>query len=114
MRKYSAENSTFVSGVSTNPIVTVSAVSGFRLGLPPVTTLTVDCGAMLPYCAAVTPLRAHCAAESVGVEPAHGSVRLVCPNTRDVNSSYAFGARTARLMLPRARTRLMGAHSRPI
>src|ERR1700732_1159909 len=103
-----------VTGVSTKPIVTLSEVSGLRLGFPPVTTLIDVCDAILPYCAAVTPERAHCAGVSVGAGPAHGSWKLVCPSTCEVNSSYAFGARTARLMLPRTRTTLSGAHSRPI
>ena len=55
------------AGVSVKPMLMVSASSGFRAGLPPVSVehwLETHCGMMLvvrplPYCAAVTPVRWH-------------------------------------------------------
>src|SRR5260370_37082400 len=97
------------------PNEVVSAVSGFRPGLPPVKPLywAAVFGRICPYCAAVTPVRAHAAAEYVGVAPAHGSVLPSRTTDWGANNSTTFGARTARWNVPRTRTSETGAHSTP-
>src|SRR5580698_5464277 len=103
-------------GVNTSPSVVVSAVSGFKLGLPPSRPLYWFAGLLmiLPYSAAVTPEFAQAAAEAEGVEPAHGS-DVPSSSTRCCRySSWMFGARTATLYIARRRTSDTGAHCRPI
>src|ERR1700720_2942983 len=101
------------NGVNTKPAVTVSAVCGFRFGLPPVTWLKVLAVAIFPYCACVTPLLAQAPRDAVGVLPAQGSVARTCDRLWLRNNSWPFGARTALLTVPRARIRSTGAHSKP-
>src|ERR1700736_408105 len=95
----------------------VSAVCGFKFGLPPVNWLKLFAEGIFPYCAAVTPLRAHAAADAVGTPVvgslAQGSAAATCDTVSLRNSSWPFGARTARLKVPRRRTGSMMLHSAP-
>src|SRR2546421_455257 len=102
-------------GVNTRPTVYVSAFSGDRLTLPPARPLYwfAELGVMFPYSAAVTPLKAHCAAVNEGVAPAHGSAVPSSCTRGCRNSSCTFGARTARWYMPRTRTSRNGAHCTP-
>ena len=58
--------------------------------------------AICPYCAGVTPVRAHCVGDAVGEEPAQGS-RLNESGCGGARSSRIFGARIARCRLARIR-----------
>src|ERR1700694_4955559 len=95
----------------------VSAVCGFKFGLPPVNWLKLFAGEIFPYCAAVTPLRAHAAADAVGTPVvgslAQGSLAATCEMVSLRNSSWPFGARTALLRVPRNRSGSIGRHSAP-
>src|SRR5436305_1975075 len=85
-------------GFSTTPIERVSACSGFRFGLPPCRPLYWLAGLarMLPYWAAVTPVKAQLAAEADGEDPEQGSVDPSSSTPWVVNSSLMFGVRIAR------------------
>src|SRR6202051_344993 len=72
---------------------------------------------ILPYCAAVTPVRAQVAADAVGRPVvgslAQGSMMDSLESACARKSSWPLGARTARLRVPRRRTRSTGAQSTP-
>src|ERR1700683_3695988 len=100
------------TGVKVTPKDQVTAVSGFKSGLPSITSPhwpETHCGMALgvfpvPYCAAVTPVFAHSFCDAVG-KPAHGSVVKTssCPYDPCKYSSIRFGARTARSKEKRSR-----------
>jgi hypothetical protein len=85
-------------GVNTAPAVKVSPTSGWRWVLPPFSSVHWPDGhwMMLPYWPAVTPLRSHWARVAVGAAPAQGSLPENRPGAWAANSSFTFGARTAR------------------
>src|ERR1700675_1410239 len=72
---------------------------------------------ILPYCAAVTPVRAQVAADAVGRPVvgslAQGSMIDSLESACARNSAWPLGARPARLTVPRRRTRSTGAQSTP-
>src|SRR6185312_13755793 len=97
-------------GVKVKPNDSVSALSGASFELPPTSVAhwpDGHCGMLpLPYSAAVTPVRAHCASVAVGLVPAHGSLPTTVVLVTDcgVNNSMRFGARIARSKEKRAIT----------
>src|SRR5262245_50599194 len=111
------ERSGSADGVSVKPKLTVSAVSGIRSVLPPVSTphcAEGHCG-ILPYWAAVTPVRWHSASVAAGVGPAQGSAENceVLVTVCGLYSSIRLGARIAWLNEPRKRIESTGAHCKP-
>src|SRR5665213_3140853 len=106
-------------GVRTIPKDLVSDCSGDRPGFPPKSTLHCAAGqfSRWPYLAGSRPEATQPArlAVSVGepIAPAQGSEKLPRPAVCGVNSSSTFGARTARLKLPRSLTSSTICHSAP-
>src|SRR4029079_17063976 len=94
-------------GSRTRPMALVVAVSGSSPRLPPPMPLYPNpesgCSRMWPYCAAVTPLAAHCSRLALGVRPAQGSTAKLSWNGNPY-SSCTLGARTALWLLARKRT----------
>jgi hypothetical protein len=84
-------------GWSTTPTVLVVAFSGVRFGLPPSRPLYWPAGFGVGLCPTAQPLRdaAEVGRREDGV--AHGSLLPSSPTNCGANSSWMFGARTARL-----------------
>src|ERR1700723_794954 len=104
-------------GVSTNPAVQVRPSSGFSAGLEPEMPRMVPPGT--DWKSAGTPNAAQLAARTLGSLPfliwiaEHGSVIVKKFSDWPPNSSPIFGARSADDMVPRRRTLLSIAQSRP-
>ena len=98
------------------PNEVVSAVSGFKAGLPPIKPLYCEAvfDRMCRYAVEVTPVRAQC-----GLGVAGGRTRAAGPCCRPEppigarTTRSRSGARTARWKLPRKRTSEIGAQSTP-
>src|ERR1700676_4683776 len=108
-------------GWNTTPYVYVSAISGVRVGLPPIDVLICAAGfaRMCPNSAAVTPVfwqnaKVWPLTVPPTAAPQHGSAVPPAPTTAGENRSPMLGARTARLKPARRRASWTGAHATPI
>src|SRR5437868_1382117 len=98
-------------GWSTTPTVFVVAFSGFRFGLPPSRPLYWPAGLDGVFLPTPSPVAIQPKSAAVIVRPAQGSLEPSRPVNCGANSSWMFGARTARLYEPRNRTSGIGANS---
>src|SRR6478672_8557020 len=98
-------------GWSTTPTVLVVAFSGLRFGLPPSRPLYWPAGLGAVAWPTARPVARQPNSFAWIWWPAHGSTLPSRPVNCGANSSWMFGARTARLYEPRNRMSRTGANS---
>jgi hypothetical protein len=103
-----------IRGWMTTPAVIVSATSGLRFGLPPIRPLYWPAGLPGICWPTLRPCAIQPASEARMTWPAHGSALPLRATRCGANSSWMFGARTARLYAARKRMSRIGEISTPI